>query len=511
MSQPAALEAIGIRKSFAGVAALRGVDLTLRAGETHALLGQNGAGKSTLVKILNGIYPAGLFEGEIRVAGIAARFRSPSEARARGVAYVPQEVEVLETLSAAENVFAGRTGLGRSMLVRRRAMEDAAAALFAELGLPIDPAAPAAALTSAQRHLLMIVRALATGPAVLMLDEPTAALSTAEVERLVAVMRRLRARGTALVHITHRLAEVLATCDQATVLRDGLVAARFAAGEFDTDRLIAAMAGRHVERLYPVRAAAPEQPEVLRVTNLSVAAGRSTRRTLSGISFTLRRGEVLGVAGLVGSGRTELLGALFGRYPFTGQVQVAGQDVAVSSPRMARAAGLALLTEDRKRDGLAFNLPVGGNISLGNLDRFAVGGVVRTRREAAAVLQALRGLNVMARSPDSSVAQLSGGNQQKLLFARVLMNCPRVLLLDEPTKGVDVATRQEIYRLVVDLAGSGVGIVVVSSELEEVVGLADRVLVLARGRIVDRFRRGEGGEDRVFRAIAAAEALRPAA
>lgn len=511
MSGDAALEAVGIHKSFGGVAALRGVDLRLCAGEIHALLGQNGAGKSTLVKILNGVHPAGSFQGTIRVAGVATRFHSPAEARARGVAYVPQEIEVLETLSAAENVFAGRTGLGRSVLVRRRAMEDAAAALFAELGLPIEPAAPAASLTSAQRHLLMIVRALATGPAVLMLDEPTASLSTAEVERLVAVMRQLRARGTALVHITHRLAEVLAVCDQATVLRDGLVAARFAAREFDTDQLITAMTGRRVERLYPARAATAERPEVLRVDDLSVAAGRTTRRALSGISFALREGEILGVAGLVGSGRTELLGALFGRHPFTGRIAVAGRPASLGSPRLARAAGLALLTEDRKRDGLVFNLPVGGNVSIGNLERFATGGMVRRGRERRAVVQALQALNVKARSPDSLVAHLSGGNQQKLLFARVLMNRPRVLLLDEPTKGVDMATRQEIYRLVVDLAATGVGIVLVSSELEEVIGLADRILVLARGHVVDRFSRGEGGEDRVFRAIAAAEALRPAA
>jgi len=506
MSAPEfAVEAIDIRKSFGGVPALRGLTFRVRTGEVHALLGQNGAGKSTLVKILNGVFPAASFEGSIRIDGRPVAFHRTADARTNGVAYVPQEIEVLEHLSAAENVFAGQTGLGRGVLVSQRALEDRAAALFSGLGLRLDQRALAASLTPAQRHLLMIVRALAMRPAVVMLDEPTASLSGSEADRLMALLRRLRATGATVVYITHRLAEVAAVCDRATVLRDGLVAAEFDRAAFDADNLIAAMSGRRVQRLYP-----PHQPPavattLLQVDRLSVPRGKAVRRPVHAVSFTIHAGEIVGLAGLVGSGRTELLGAIFGRHAYQGRILVAGQEVAIASPGDARRAGLALLTEDRKRDGLLFNLPVRGNITIGNLGQFAVAGILRDARETVAALRAMRELNVKARSPAAMVAHLSGGNQQKLLFARVLMNRPKVLLLDEPTKGVDVATRQEIYRLVVDLANDGVGLLIVSSELEEVIGLSDRVLVIADGRIVDEFNRGEAGEERALRAIAAAE------
>jgi ABC-type sugar transport system ATPase subunit len=502
-----AVEAIGISKSFGGAPALREVSLRVRRGEIHALLGQNGAGKSTLVKVLNGVHPAGRFAGTIRVRGTPFAFASPAAARAAGVAYVPQEVEVLEHLSAAENVFAGRTGLGRSVLVSQAALRREAAALFDDLGLPFDPRALAATLTPAQRHLIMIVRALALDPAVLMLDEPTSSLSIAEVERLVRLLWRLRARGMTIIYITHRLAEVFAMCDAATVLRDGAVAAQFTREAFETDALIAAMTGRRMQALYPLHTAAAEGTPILEVQALSVPRGRGVLRAVHDVSFSVGVGEIVGLMGLVGSGRSELLGALFGRYPHRGTVRVAGQVMASGGgPRVARRAGVALQTEDRKRDGLLFNLPVRGNVTIGNLNPLARLGVVRPGVELAAALRAMRSLNVKAPSAEAPVAHLSGGNQQKLLLARVLMRRPRLLLLDEPTKGVDVATRQEIYRLVVELAGKGVGLLVVSSELEEVVGLADRCLVMAGGRIVDMFRRGEGGEERALKAIAEADA-----
>jgi len=355
----------------------------------------------------------------------------------------------------------------------------------------------------------MLVRALALDPAVLMLDEPTASLSSAEVDRLMVVLRRLRARGTTMIYITHRLAEVLAVCDRATVLRDGAVAAEFDRAGFDTDTLIATMTGRRLQTLYPDHAPpALAAPPLLRVEHLTVARGNGVLRGVNDVSFDLHAGEILGVAGLVGSGRTELLGALFGRHAFEGSVSVEGRRVPIRRPRDARQAGLALLTEDRKRDGLLFNLSVRANITIGNLSPFVQSGVVRRDRETVAALRAMRALNVKAPSAESAVAHLSGGNQQKLLLARVLMNRPKVLLLDEPTKGVDVGTRQEIYRLIVELAQSGVGLLVVSSEIEEVIGLADRCLVIAEGRIVDEFRRGEGGEERALRSIAMAEAKR---
>ncbi|MBZ9938424.1 sugar ABC transporter ATP-binding protein [Mesorhizobium sp. BR1-1-16] len=506
MSDETAIRTIGIAKSFAGVPALRGVDFSVRRGEIHALLGQNGAGKSTLVKILNGVHRAGSYKGSILLGDKDVSFRSPLAARAEGVGYVPQEIEVLEQLSVAENVFAGHTGLGRGVLLNRRLLNKRTEALFAELGLAINPRSLVAMLTAAQRHLVMIARALSMRPKVLMLDEPTASLSGAEVDQLFAVLRRLKAQGTTMIYITHRLPEVMAICDRATILRDGRVVAEIDRADFNEERIIYAMSGQKLQRLYPHHAAPTQSEVLLSVRDLSVEGRIGVHRRISGINFEVRAGEILGLVGLLGSGRTEILHAIYGRIPCSGNVKVANHDGPIRSISDARRAGIALLTEDRKRDGLLFNLPVGGNITIGNLEKFAHHQLVSRTNESKAVVQAMRALNVKARSPQASVAHLSGGNQQKLLFARVLMNGPRVLLLDEPTKGVDAATRHEIYRLITELADKGVALVIVASELEEVIGLSDRCVVVADGRQVDEFQRGERDEEQVLRIIAAAQA-----
>ena len=506
MNQAVAISTSGIVKSFAGVQALRGVDLVVQRGDIHALLGQNGAGKSTLVKILNGVHPAGSYSGTVMLGGRSVAFRSTAQARADGVGYVPQEIEVLEQLSVAENVFAGQTSLGRGVLVHRRAMVQHAAALFRDMGLSIAPEAPVASLTAAQRHLVMIARALSMQPSVLMLDEPTASLSGKEVERLFATLRRLQAQGTTMIYITHRLPEVLAICDRATVLRDGRVAAHLERDQFDAERLIFAMSGQRLQRLYPDHAPPPATATpVLQVRDLSIVGQFGVNRGVTGVSFDVKAGEIVGLAGLLGSGRTEILHAIYGRIPSSGTVATPASATPIRSTRAARQAGIALLTEDRKRDGLLFNLPVSGNITIGNLDRFSQAGLIGRGRERSAVLDAMRALNVKAPSPQSSVARLSGGNQQKLLFARVLMARPKLLMLDEPTKGVDAATRHEIYRLIVELTDQGVGLLIVASELEEVIGISDRCLVVADGRIVDAFSHGDGDENRVLRTIAAAQ------
>jgi ribose transport system ATP-binding protein/D-xylose transport system ATP-binding protein len=500
------IEARGIVKSFAGVQALRGIDFVVQRGEIHALLGQNGAGKSTLVKVLNGVHPAGSYSGTITLDGAEANFVSPHAARAAGVAYVPQEIEVLEQLSVAENVFAGHTNLGKGFLIHQNRLENRARELFGQLGLSIDPRTLVASLTSAQRHLVMIARALAMKPRVLMLDEPTASLSGTEVEGLFGVLRRLKAQGVTMIYITHRLPEVMAVCDRVTVLRDGRVAAEIARGEFNEEQFIFAMSGQRLQRLYPDHQAPVDAPVMLSIRNLQAKGHSGAHSNPTDINFDIRAGEIVGLAGLLGSGRTEILHAIYGRAAFTGEVQVDGKAVSIRSPGDARHAGIALLTEDRKRDGLLFNLGAGANITIGNLGALSRNGIVSGDREGRAILQAMQALNVKASSPQASVAHLSGGNQQKLLFARVLMRAPRILMLDEPTKGVDAATRHEIYRLVVELAGSGVALLVVASELEEVIGLCDRCLTIADGRIVDEFNRGEGSEERVLRAVASAQA-----
>lgn len=496
----------GISKSFAGVQALSGVDFRVRPAQIHALLGQNGAGKSTLVKILNGVYPTGSFSGTVALAGQQVSFRSPDDARTAGVGYVPQEIEVLEQLTVAENVFAGRMGLGRGLFIHRREVRAQTNRIISDIGIDMDPDAIVASLTSAQRHLVMIARALALQPRVLMLDEPTASLSGHEVDALFGVLRRLRAQGVTMIYITHRLPEVLDICDSATVLRDGKVAAELVRADFNEEKFIFSMSGLRMQRRFPERMASIGTKTVLSVRDLTVAGHSGAIFGARDVSFNVAAGEIVGLAGLLGSGRSEILHGIYGRVPSTGDVSVNGQTVHIHSPKDARAAGIALLTEDRKRDGLLFNLPVGANITIGNLENLSRNGVLYADKERIAVRHAMRELNVKAGSAQSSVAHLSGGNQQKLLFARVLMRSPQVLLLDEPTKGVDASTRAEIYRLIMELAEKGVAMVIVASELEEVIGLCDRCLTIADGRIVDEFQRGDGGEERVLRAIAAAQA-----
>ena len=499
---PFAIEARAVSKNFGGVRALRDVTVAVRRGETHALLGQNGAGKSTLIKILNGVYPAGTYGGSLLLDGSEVSFDSPADARRKGVAYVPQEIEVLAQLSVAENIFAGQTSLGSGVFVDRRALHLRAEQLLGELGLAIDPAAQLSHLTAAQRHLVMIARALSTDPSVLMLDEPTASLSSAEVDKLLQLLSGLKQRGATVLYISHRLAEVLSICDRATILKDGVVASELSREEFSQDLFIERMSGRKSQALYPKRSAPTSQNTLLEVQGLSMPRRFGVNRSLVDVNFNVRAGEILGLAGLLGSGRTEILGALYGALPHAGRMTVGGEQVRIHSPAVARALGIELLTEDRKHTGLLFNLPVQQNITIGNLAPLSRIGVVDRRAEVKVALERMHALNVKARSPASAVAHLSGGNQQKLLFARALLSKPALLLLDEPTKGVDAATRQEIYRLLVELADAGVGLIVASSEIEEVIGLADRCLVVAGGRIVDEFGRGEGGEERVMRASA---------
>lgn len=502
---PFAIEALGIELDFSGVLALRGCNLRVRRGEIHALLGQNGAGKSTLLKVLNGVHPCGAFRGELKVDGHAVAFRSPAHARIQGVGFVPQEIEVIENLSVAENIFCGQLRAGRGPLVPWPDIEQRARQLLADLGLSFSPHALVASLSAAQRHLVMIARALVARPSVLLLDEPTASLTSVEIERLFGVLRRLKERSTTIIYITHRLPEVLSLCDRASVLRDGVIAEEFERKDFDIHRLHDAMTGYKVATQFPPLKPVGDGAAVLKLENFSVTL--NGRRRVSGINLKLHHGEILGIAGLLGAGRTELLSAIYGHFPHTGWMHIDGRECSVRSSRDARALGVGLLTEDRKRDGLLFNLPLRANITAGNLRLLSKGGFVHSSAERNHVRQTMQELSVKAASAEAAVAHLSGGNQQKLLFARVLTPQPKILLLDDPTKGVDVATRHEIYRLIASLAERGVAVIIASSELEEVLGLAHRIIVLADGRVVDEFKRDEGDEKRVLHAVSSRAAL----
>jgi ribose transport system ATP-binding protein/D-xylose transport system ATP-binding protein len=499
------VEALGIRLNFSGVLALRGCDLRVRQGEIHALLGQNGAGKSTLLKVLNGVHPRVSFDGEIRIDGKSVAFRSPADARTQGVGYVPQEIEVIEHLSVAENIFCGQMSRGgprTSLLVRWHDLEHETVKLLADLGLSFSPRALVASLTAAQRHLVMIARTLMARPSVLLLDEPTASLSSPEIERLFCVLRKLQERGTTMLYITHRLPEVLELCDRASVLRDGVVAEELERKDFDITRLLTSMSGFKVEMQFPAHRRNVSDHTALKLENFSVI--HQGRVRVQDVTFELRRGEILGIAGLLGAGRTELLNAIYGHLPHRGKIYIEGKAQSIRSPRDARALGIGLLTEDRKRDGLLFNLPLRANITIGSLSSLARVGIVQSAKERTSVLRKMKELRIKASSTEATVSHLSGGNQQKLLFARVLLRGPTILLLDDPSKGVDVATRHEIYRLIIELAESGLAVILVSSEVDEVLGLADRTLVMTEGRIVDQFTRGDGDEARVLHSISAA-------
>jgi ribose transport system ATP-binding protein len=499
---PYLLETHGLGKQFSGVQALQDVDFRVQPGHIHALVGQNGAGKSTLVKILNGVYATGSYEGVVRLGEAVVRFSSPADARAYGIAYVPQELQVLENLSIAENIFVGQTGLQRKAFVRFAELNARAAGLLNRLGVSLNPRAPLATLSAAQKQLVMIARALATEPSVLMLDEPTAALSVHETDRLFLIFERLRREGVTMILITHRIPEVLILADWATVLRDGRIVAEIPRAEFHEDAIVAAMVGRRMDLLFPHHDAATNTDELLRVEHLRIPRAGGAADIASDVSLTVRRGEVLGLAGLVGSGRTEVLSAIYGRIAHEGRIYVDGQPVVVRRPADALRVGIAMLTEDRKNAGLLFNLPLGQNITLGNLRMFARHGVIDRDRENQTARASMQAFDIKASSFRAEVAHLSGGNQQKALLARVLVRTPKVLLLDEPTKGVDVGTKREIYRIILQLADRGMGLIVVSSELPELLGLCDRYVVLSNGVVVDEFAKGEGGEERILQATA---------
>lgn len=481
-----ALEMDSIVKTFGGVRALRGVSLRVRKGEVHGLIGQNGAGKSTLMKILDGYYPAGSFGGSIKVAGRSVRLESPRDAQRVGIAIVPQETTIVEALSVGENVMLGELAQHPGRRYDRRAMQARAEAFLAEKRIPLAAGMPTSSLSMHRRQLVMIARALFTQPEVLVLDEPTSSLTSDEIENLFSIVRSLREDGLTCVFITHKLDEIMALCDRVSILRDGQVVGEYARSEFDAERLVTDMIGRRLGDLYPPR---PEvdatAPVVLRVSDLAVENPRLPGSTiLRGVSFTVRAGEIVGLGGLVGSGRSELLTALYGQTAIVaGSIEVDGKPVRPESAGEAMRAGIGMLTEDRKQEGLLFNLAIRENVTLNALGRVTRALFIDRRQEGRLARETTSRLTIKAPSIGTRVLNLSGGNQQKVVLGKVLLPRPRVLLLDEPTKGVDISSKADIYRLIAELAGSGVAIVLVSSEFPELVALSHHVVVLAGGTV----------------------------
>ncbi len=483
----AGVEMMGISKVFGGIRALDDVSFSVKAGEVHALVGENGAGKSTLMKILAGAHQA--TTGEIRIGGAPASIPSPHASRALGIGIIYQELALAPELTVAENIFLGELpGLLRARRLRARAGK-----LLDELGFAIDPGAVVANLPLAFHQAVENARAMSRRVRILILDEPTAVLAPPEVERLLAVVKELSRRGVSVVYISHRLDEVFRIASQITVLKDGRTVGTYPVAGMDEHRLISLMVGREATQLFP-KVQRTRGKELLRVEGLSASG------LVKDVSFSLHEGEVLGIAGLVGSGRTELARAIFGAdRAEAGSIRVDGRRATIRSPRQGVASGVGLVPEDRKGQGLVLAMPIRQNVTLTCLQRFTNAlGVVRRRAERASVDDVARRTTIRARNLDLPVSSLSGGNQQKVVLAKWLDAGCKVVILDEPTRGVDVGARSEIYQLIETLAAAGMGVIVISSDMLEVIGASDRILVMSGGRISGGLSREEFSEARIM-------------
>jgi ribose transport system ATP-binding protein len=484
------LQLRGIQKRFGGVAALRRGDLAVDAGEVHLLMGENGAGKSTLMKIVAGMLDRD--GGEFLWQGQPARFRNPAEAAKNGIAMVHQESLLAPHLSVAENIFLGREERRPFGWVNRRQAVQRAAALIEEHHFPLKPEGRVEKLSPAGKQMVEICRAIQQGSSLLIFDEPTSSLSEAETEEVFRIVRTLRERKVGVIYITHRLEELRSIGDRVTVLRDGETVHSGPLAETSTTRIIHYMVGRDVEAIYR-RDAAPAGEEMLRVHNLT------RKPVLYDVSMTIRAGEIVGMAGLIGAGRTEFCRALFGLdRPDEGQVWVAGKPVRMHSPRDAVAHGLAFIPEDRQRNGLATALPLAHNITMASLDRVSRLGLLNLAEEKRIASEYMGRLRIRAESSRQPAGKLSGGNQQKVVIAKWLASGARIFLFDEPTRGIDVAAKVEVFELMDELARNGAAILMVSSEMSELQQVADRILVMRQGRITAKLP-GHATQEQIMR------------
>ncbi|RFC68908.1 MULTISPECIES: sugar ABC transporter ATP-binding protein [Mesorhizobium] len=498
------LEAVKVSKSFGGIAALTDVDFALRPGEIHALMGENGAGKSTLMKILSGVHTS--YEGEIRINGRPMQFASIRQAEQAGIAIIHQELNLVPELSVADNIFLGREPRIAGLIVDKRAARKAARELLGRLGIELDPDARVGGLRMGEQQLVEIAKALSLSARILIMDEPTSALSPSECERLFRIVRQLASQGVAIVYISHRLDEVMELADRVTVFRDGRhVLTRDMSG-MTQDDIIAAMVGRNLLSANIGKAEIHKSPVLsVRDLTLSIPHRREWREVLKGVSFDLHPGEILGIGGLLGSGRTEILESIFGSTEgrVGGEIFVDGERVHFASPRDARRKGLALVTEDRKSEGLHLHASIKDNVALPVLARLSKFGLRAFGEEAKLASGAVKSLGIRCAGTDQPAGSLSGGNQQKVVIGKWLATRPRILLLDEPTRGIDVGAKREIYDLIFRLArDEKIAVAVVSSEMPELLLLSDRILVMAEGRQRGTLTREDATEQRVMQLAA---------
>ncbi len=495
------LEMKDIVKEFPGVRALDGVSFTLEAGEFHSLVGENGAGKSTLMKVLSGVYPTGTYEGEILIDDQPQQFRGIRDSENAGVAIIFQELSLVKELTVGENIFLGQEP-SRFGVIDWSELYHRASKLLQDLHLAIDPRVPVGSLGIGQQQLVEIAKALSKKARILVLDEPTAALTESEVETLFNILRKLKATGVGMIYISHKLDEVFEMSDKITVLRDGKTVATHAAADLNKEKVIQLMVGREVGDIFP-KVDHELGETALEVKDLTVySTDDPTKKLVSDVSFAVRKAEVLGIAGLIGAGRTEQLMAIFAAWQgnYSREIIVEGKPVSIDSPSEAIAKGVGFVTEDRKRFGLILEQTIMDNMTLAGLREISGRVVTNRTRELMATRAPMASLRIKANSPLTVAGTLSGGNQQKVVLGKWLLTGPKVLFLDEPTRGIDVGAKQEIYAEINKLAREGLAIVLVSSELPEVLGLSDRVMVLHEGRMTGEFTRKEATPERVMTA-----------
>ncbi|HEY3900711.1 MAG TPA: sugar ABC transporter ATP-binding protein [Chthoniobacter sp.] len=480
---PPLLQLNNVTKSFGAVRALRGVSFDLQAGEVHALLGENGAGKSTLIKVITGAHAPD--DGTIEIDGRVVGHLSPARAHSLGIACIYQQPALFPDLSVAENIGLRLEKSSPVHLVPWKQRQERARTLLQRIGAEIDPAAEVRTLSMPEQQLVEIACALGAGARVVVMDEPTASLTQKEQHLLFAVVRDLRAHGVGVIYISHRLEEIFALADRVTILRDGQTVGTNRVDEIDETAMIRMMVGREVTAMYPPSQSAPGEP-VLQLSGVGSSAGG-----VRAVDLELRAGEVVGMAGLVGAGRTELAQTLFGLTPAdAGEIKLGGQPIHIASPQTAVAHGIAYVPEDRRRHGVILEMPIADNVTMAIHARIFPGGWLRSAAERKLTLDFIRDLGVKATGPEAPGGSLSGGNQQKIALARWLATKPRVLILDEPTQGVDVGAKSEIYKIIRQLAAEGLAVLMISSDLPEVLGMSDRILVMRGGTIVAKFPRG---------------------
>ncbi|MBK8084901.1 MAG: sugar ABC transporter ATP-binding protein [Devosia sp.] len=492
-AQEPILKITGLVKSFGSIRALRGVDFELRRGEIHALAGENGAGKSTLMNIIDGILMPD--SGEIRLDGQVVAIKSPAMAQKLGIGLVHQEIALCPDISVAENIFMAATNSSRAPLMDYPALRRKAAEILRQLG-DVDPAAMVRSLSISQQQLVEIAKALTLDCRVLILDEPTAALTEREARILFEIMRRLAAQGISIIYISHRMVEIFDNCDRVTVFRDGQYIVTLNVAETTPGAVVSAMVGRVIEDLYPPK----QHPQDRSDEVILDVRGLSATSRFSDVSFQVRKGEILGFAGLIGAGRSEIVkGICRLEGEVTGEVRLAGKPLALAHYGDSIAQGLVYLSEDRKGDGLFLEMSIAANVSALRLRQVAsAAGIIDDGREAAQAQRLGARLNLKYGAIDQPVAHLSGGNQQKVAIAKMLSVDPRIIFLDEPTRGVDVGSKAEIHRILRDLANRGIGVVVISSELPELIGVCDRVVVVREGRIAGELSGGDMTEDAII-------------